>query len=628
MTSGRKSEDLERHKGNTARAPPEKTTDRKTSGSSAEEPLAKEKLNVNKRGSRVMAAVAVFQSKDKTTQQSVASKPESILDEKEVDKAFEAVLESRNIPEPQRQKMRSLTLRVKADFVKQDQEAGKHAGSSPPGTASQDFATSPKKTTEPPTTEVKLEDEEDSKSTKRSRARSRTFTFSKSDKRSVSSSPSKKQRSQSKTRPISTATTPTKDRSPTTPTTPRSSFDKRHSGIPAVPADYIKYLQQHQDVTKLEVGRLHKLRILLRNETVAWVDTFLSLGGMTEMSDILHRILAMEWREEHEDQLLHEALLCLKGLCTTERAMAELDKVADKLFRALIGVMFDFEAKRGPAEYTTRGVVMTVLFTYLASASSSSPDKLEQRARQILSYLGEQPKHPTERPVDFVLDMRASRPYKLWAREATNVTKEVFWIFLHQLNVVPLARPSSANSTASATQDAGVLDDVERAKALEATYTVRHFPPSTRAPVPAAPYIGGVEWDATIYLTTHLDLLNGLVASFPSTTARNKLRQELKDSGWEKVMGATLRTCKEKFYGSVHEGLRAWVAAAAEDGWETQSVREGPTMEEQVERIRARSQSPKKGDVKQRDLEAAPKLDLQIGGLGKKADEDDGGWLG
>jgi vacuolar protein sorting-associated protein 13A/C len=29
--------------------------------------------------------------------------------------------------------------------------------------------------------------------------------------------------------------------------------------------------------------------------------------------------LAMEWREEHEDQLLHETLLCLKGLCTTER---------------------------------------------------------------------------------------------------------------------------------------------------------------------------------------------------------------------------------------------------------------------------------------------------------------------
>jgi hypothetical protein len=360
---GRKSEDLDRQKSNTRRVSLEKTTDRKVSGSSTEQPPAKEKLNVTKRGSRVMAAVAAFQGKDKSTQQIPLKKEEAPLDEKEVEKAFEAVLDSRNVPEPMRQKMRSLTLRVKADFVRQDQEASKHAGSSPPGTATHDSAASPKKTVDSSAAEADEIDNDDSKSTKRSRPRSRTFTFSKGDKRSTSSSPSKKQRSQSKTRPISTATTPTKDRSPTTPTTPRASFDKRQSGAPALPADYIKYLQQHQDVTKLEVGRLHKLRILLRNETVAWVDTFVSLGGMVEINGLLHRILAIEWREEHEDQLLHEALLCLKGLCTTERAMAELEKVADGLFKALTGVMFDFEAKRGPAEYTTRSVVMNVLCT-------------------------------------------------------------------------------------------------------------------------------------------------------------------------------------------------------------------------------------------------------------------------
>ena len=94
-------------------------------------------------------------------------------------------------------------------------------------------------------------------------------------------------------------------------------------------------------------------------------------------------------------------------------------------------------------------------------------------------------------------------------------------------------------------------------------------------------------------------------------------------------MGATLRTCKEKFYGSVHEGLRAWVAAAGEDGWETREVREGPSIEEQVERIRAKSESPRKGHVKKRDLEAAPKLELGIGVGGKGVEgEDDGGWLG
>lgn len=150
------------------------------------------------------------------------------------------------------------------------------------------------------------------------------------------------------------------------------------------------------------------------------------------------------------------------------------------------------------------------------------------------------------------------------------------------------------------------------------SYTQRHFP-REHPPVPAAPYIGGVEWDATTYLTSHLDLLNGLLASLPSKDERNALRQELKDSGFEKVMGASFRTCKEKFYGSVHAGLTTWVAAAMEDGWAVKEVREGPKRDE------VRVQSPKKG-AKKRDeppkLEM-PKLVLDGGGQGPV----DGGWL-
>lgn len=172
---------------------------------------------------------------------------------------------------------------------------------------------------------------------------------------------------------------------------------------------------------------------------------------------------------------------------------------------------------------------------------------------------------------------------------------------------------------------------------LEATYTHRHFP-GTRPPVPAAPYIGGVEWDATTYVTSHLDLLNGLLASLPTSTARNALRAELRESGFEKVLGSTLRTCKEKFYSGVHDALRAWVAAASEDGWETGFVREGPTLEEQ-----ARGYSPKKSPNKKVEkaprIEDVPKLDLDIGvsaGMGGKlkngfdgdTNDDDDGWLG
>lgn len=362
--AGRRSEDLERSKirrdyncsSDDRSAHLDRTIpDRKISGGSAEQPPAIERLNVGKRGGRVMAAVAALQGKSKF--QPAKEEKEIELDPKAVDQAFEAVLTSRNVPEPMRQKMRSLTLRVKADFVRQDQEASKTTISS--SQANQEHAessavpSSPVKTTTWPKDDKNTDD--DSKATKRSRARSRTFTFSKSDKKGEAS-PSKKQRSHSRGR-----STSRHDTSPTTPTTSRTSSEsRRHGPTSMIPLDYITYLRKNQDPVTIEVGRLHKLRILLRNETVTWVDSFVSLGGMGEIVQLLHRIMAMEWREEHEDQLLHETLRCLKGLCTTERAMTELETVADELFPALLGMLYDDE-KKGPAEYITRTVITIVL---------------------------------------------------------------------------------------------------------------------------------------------------------------------------------------------------------------------------------------------------------------------------
>lgn len=229
----------------------------------------------------------------------------------------------------------------------------------------------------------------------------------------------------------------------------------------------------------------------------------------------------------------------------------------------------------------------------------------------------------------FVLGMHVPRPYKLWCQEVSNVTKEVFWIFLHHLNVVPLPKAPGAAADADSMDIATTETraSVEYQRTPAATYTQRHFP-GLRPPVPAAPYIGGVEWDATTYLAAHLDLLNGLIASLPSAAERNVLRDELQASGFEKTMGGTMRTCKEKFYSGVHDGLRAWVAAAAEDGWDTRFVREGPTMEDQASR--ARSSSPKKkkeappqlGEI---GVGVMPKLELNVGG---KSIDDDEGWLG
>ncbi len=65
-------------------------------------------------------------------------------------------------------------------------------------------------------------------------------------------------------------------------------------------------------------------------------------------------------REEHEDQLLHEALLCLKGLCSTELAAQQLCRLEGSLFPALLAMLFDKEHK-GPSEFNTRGIIINLL---------------------------------------------------------------------------------------------------------------------------------------------------------------------------------------------------------------------------------------------------------------------------
>jgi hypothetical protein len=275
-------------------------------------------------------------------------------------------------------------------------------------------------------------------------------------------------------------------------------------------------------------------------------------------------------------------------------------------------MLFDPEHK-GPSEFTTRGVIMNIILAHLASASSI-PEILSLRAQTILSYLAD-PAPPAEKaPIPFILEMRQSRPYKVWGTEIVNVAKEVFWIFLHQLNVVSF--PEISAKELSSEFSMGALPAPKTAppaRSMDAETYTKEFFPRQRPPVPAAPYVGGVEWDATNYIASHLDLLNGLVASLSTREDRNALRAELRASGFEKAMGATLRTCKEKFYGSVHDGLRTWVAAACADGWDVKDVRMGPKIED----VKV---SPRKSPTKKADkapvLAAPPKLDLGLVGVG------------
>lgn len=299
--------------------------------------------------------------------------------------------------------------------------------------------------------------------------------------------------------------------------------------------------------------------------------------------------------------------------------MQYLHTIQGTLFPALLGMIFDPE-KKGPSEFTTRNIVTSILFAYIESAPWQ---ERVSRAATVLSYLRDQEGKEEERPVSFVLEMRKERPYRVWCKEAVSVTKEVFWIFLHQLNVVSLpadkctkgglpldgaaATASSASATASASSMMPDMASPAATQDPQVAYMMRHFP-QERPPVPAAPYVGGVEWDATNYLASHLELMNAILACTPGRTRRNELREQLKVSGWERCLGGSLRLCKEKFYGAVHDGLRTWVAAAHDDGWDVRDVRYGPPPPEQP-----RSPPKSKGltpEARKKLEEPAPKLDM------------------
>lgn len=140
-------------------------------------------------------------------------------------------------------------------------------------------------------------DNEGSPKKRRSRPRTRTFTFSRGD-----SSPKKNEksdRSKSRGRSRSRNRASEEEERPETPEGRSRSFSFSRAPKPAMPEDFVSYLRKTQRPEDVEVGRLQKLRQLLRNETVVWVDAFINQGGMTEITALLDRILKVEWRCVH-----------------------------------------------------------------------------------------------------------------------------------------------------------------------------------------------------------------------------------------------------------------------------------------------------------------------------------------
>jgi hypothetical protein len=189
-----------------------------------------------------------------------------------------------------REKMRALDTTIKADFIQKDRSENSCPNSATSSTF--DSAGRQRGRRDAWATLFQAQDKSssDNKSV-RSQSRGRTFTLSRGD-RSPSKKHQKSDSGSSHRRPKSIDFGRPATPSGSTISLPATA----QTDTSADPADFIHYLREVQKPEIVEVGKLHKLRLLLRNETVGWVDAFISDGGMDEVIQLLYRIMKVEWR--------------------------------------------------------------------------------------------------------------------------------------------------------------------------------------------------------------------------------------------------------------------------------------------------------------------------------------------
>jgi hypothetical protein len=175
-----------------------------------------------------------------------------------------------------------------------------------------------------------------------------------------------------------------------------------------------------------------------------------------------------------------------------------------------------------------------------------------------LTYLSDPA--PETKPHEFLAESYISRPYKKWHAELAAITRDTFWIFLHPKNIIPVTAPDEAPF------------------------------PHTAKVIVAVPsgFKGGVEWCAAEYLASHIALVNGVLAGLGRET-RTRVRRDLRNCGFEGVMGGKLRKASREYYPGLHGELQRWCWMGYQDGWRvfdvSRGIEQGMDEEEQVREL-------------------------------------------
>ncbi|KZT02263.1 uncharacterized protein LAESUDRAFT_730448 [Laetiporus sulphureus 93-53] len=359
--------------------------------------------------------------------------------------------------------------------------------------------------------------------------------------------------------------------------------EKRAKHAIATPAKWCKILTSVSTV-QLEVETVKKLRLLLRNEPTQWTKEFLKEGGYPALLSRLDEILNVEWREEqHDDQILHELLRCIKALSTSSVGCAALRSQCPEPYTRLVTLLY---SDKRPGEVGTRQLIIELLLILfdlyppsslpsigspkaasMINLSRSAPMPWQSTATlvtpsnlivlpaphsSLFSFLKSLLLTPAPRPAEadsppvephkFIEELHRPRIYKTYLEELNNICRDYFWVFCHPNNTI------------------WILGEVDEGKVEK----------------PRAPggMTGGVEFEAMTYMTIHFKFLNALARAAEDLRLDRRLEHsafqlhsDLFASGLEKILFMS-RKASATYYPTLHLEIARYVAAAGRSGYE------------------------------------------------------------
>ncbi|KAF3930956.1 hypothetical protein ABW19_dt0210383 [Dactylella cylindrospora] len=310
------------------------------------------------------------------------------------------------------------------------------------------------------------------------------------------------------------------------------------------PEDFTKYLakRKYKDV---ESEWLRRLKRMLRNERLAWVEAFVELRGLDHVIHLIKDVAELEYRDLQSDAVLKELIYCLKALYTAPMMDEVFHLKRSEIFPLILSIMMDQERKKTPFEYETREAAVGLIFTYLMQAPL---EEQSARARYVMG-LFEKPQAESRGP-EWVQAISAPLLYVDWVGEFNRMTFETGWMWYHPGNKISVREVDPT-----------------------LPFNVAHFPPPRQFLKIEGANHGCAEMAATNYAALHIDIMNAIIAYLPTREERNEFRSQLRRCNMEKIMGEILRQAGKgeeyAHHANLHSAMTTYVTAAKADEWES-----------------------------------------------------------